>query len=559
MRAAIAVALLAASCGKDPVPAPAFTQAPAPIQAPAPAPAPEPVSNPPLAPRPADEAGRLRGLLRLLEWGDPGMVEFAGETLSAFPDPKAAAEVLSAAGRENAKKNIGLVQNILSSIRDGHLGAPMAPFLVECSESGDPLVRRMAVLQYAQSVEGPDLALLARVGTTPWSQAAQAAFQALEIHRGPAAAAALREVFPKIGPGARPAAANALGRLGDPESIPLLRSLLEEGRETGDAGFSLRIGAAQGLARLGVEEGLSELRAYALALPLDQAAVPLDFPPAEWEGPEAVLSAAGDTLLKGRLLLQARRGSAAAAAAAVRVLTIRYAQDGEIAGAVAAAFDRPDADFVLVAEALDSFHAANPAAGTARALATLENPVEERRYGAALALARWKDPETIPALAARLKGDPVLAVRRKCCDALGVIGDPAGAPALVEFLAAETAPTPDRALVAMTARSNLRGAMADAAAEALAGLAGGKGSSAIRFNAALALGKARNSPKARAALEAMLRDPDPYLRTAAADALGSLGDAAARAALAAAYEAEADGDAASAQREAVLRLDLRNP
>jgi len=68
-----------------------------------------------------------------------------------------------------------------------------------------------------------------------------------------------------------------------------------------------------------------------------------------------------------------------------------------------------------VGEALDAFHGANPAAGTARALAVLEGPVEERRYGAALALARWKDPATVPAVAARVKSDPAMAVRRKCC------------------------------------------------------------------------------------------------------------------------------------------------
>ncbi len=554
MKAVLALALLAAACGPKPSPAPA--PAPAPVAAPLP---PGPIVKPPLPPRPEDEGARLRGLVRLLEWGDVSMVEFAGETLSAFPDPAAAAEVLAAAGRENFRKNTGLVQNILSSVRDARLGAPLAPFLLECFASTDPQVRRMAVLQYAQSVPGADPAVLARAAASSWHPEAQSALAALEVHRGPAAAAALRAEFPRISPSTPRAAPPPPGRLGARDPPPLRRPPLVAARAAGDDGFSLRIGAAQGLARLGEEDGRAALREHVLAQPLHQPAVPLDYPPEEWEGPEAVLSEAGDAVLKGRLLLQARRGAPAAAAPAVRLLSVRYPQDAEIAGAVAAAFDRPDADFVLVGEALDALHAANPAAGTARALATLEGPVEERRYGAALALARWKDPATIPALAARVKSDPVLAVRRKCCDTLGILGDPSAAPALVAFLADEKEATPDRALQAMTARGNLRGALADAAAEDLAGLAGGKASKAVRFNAALALGKARRSPRARPALEALLRDPDPALRTAAADALGSLGDPAARGALAAAYEAETDGDAASAQRDAVLRLDLRNP
>ena len=487
------------------------------------------------------------------------MVEFAGATLSAFPDPAAAAAAMAEAGRANLRKNTGYVLNILASVRDGRVGRPLAPFLRECFDSQDPQVRRMAVTEYAQSLDAPDLAAIAAGATAVLSPASLAALTALEMHRGPEAAAALRAVIPGMGPFARPAAANSLGRLGDPASIPLLREMLAEARAAKDGNDSLRVGAAQGLARLGDEEGMAELRALVQAFPLGRAAVPLDFPPELWEGPEAILSERSDGILKGRLLQQARQAPPLAAASAVRLLAARYPADQEIAAAQAFALDRADAEYNLVAEALDALRGANPAAAKARALAFLESPGEERRYGAALALGRWKDPSTIEALSARVKSDPAVSVRRKCCDALGLIADPAGAPALVGFLAAETAATPDRALEAMTARGNLHGALADAAAKDLAALVEGKGPAAVRFNAALALGQARGSPLARPALEALLGDPSPALRTAAADALGALGDRAAREPLVAAHGKEEDGDAAAAMRDAVLRLDLGNP
>jgi HEAT repeat protein len=272
-----------------------------------------------------------------------------------------------------------------------------------------------------------------------------------------------------------------------------------------------------------------------------------------------VLAAARDPTLRRRLLLQTKRGNPAAAAAAVRALSSVYPPDTEVAGAVAAAAERADADFTLVAECLDALRRANAADGMARALAALKSPVEERRYGAALALGRWKDPATVPALAERVRKDPAMAVRRKACDALGLIGDSSAAPALVEFLAGEPAPTPDRALQAMTAAGNLRGPVADAAADALVALLEPGASEAVRAYAARALGRARGSPAARPALTALLRDPSPAIRTAAADALGALGDRGARDDVAGAYAREADEGAASSERDAVLRLDLRNP
>jgi HEAT repeat protein len=506
-----------------------------------------------------DEAARLRGLVRLLEWGDAPLVDFAQEAIAAFPDPDAAAAALRTAGESGMRTNIALVNNVLGCVRGPALGGRLEGFLLRCFDVPDPQVRRVAVMEYAQSAAKPDLAAIGRCAMDPWAPTAQSAFRALEVLHDPAAAAKLRAVFPKVGPFCRASACDALGRLGGAESIPLLRAALAEARAKGEPETSLLVGAAQGLARMGEEEGLAELRRYVLALPLDRPAAPTDYAPEDWDGPEALLARARDAAFKGRLLLQARKADPLAAAAAVRVLSTLYPPDGEIAAAVGAAYERPDAELNLTAEGLDALRARNAVDGIARATAALESPVEERRYGAVLAMGRWKDPAIVPVLAACVGKDGAMAVRRKACDALGLIGDPAAAPALLEFLAGETAPTPDRALQAMTARANLRGPLADAAAEGLAKLASGKGSEAIRFNAAWALGQARKSPVARPTLEALLRDPSAAIRTAAADALGKLGDRAARDAVAGAYALETDDGAASAEMEAILRLDLRNP
>jgi HEAT repeat protein len=567
LRALLVLAFAAASCDGQaapppPPPPPPPPAPPPPAQvapAPAPAPAPPGVPKPGLPPRPKDEAERLRGLVRLLERGDAPLVEFAQEALAEFPDPDAAAAALREAGEGAMGRNLSFVQNILGAVRNEALGSRLEPFLLRCFEAPDPQVKRLALVQYAQSASKPDPAAIAKCATDGWAPVAMAAFRALEILKSPAASEALRAAFPRVGPFARAAACNALGRLGDREAIPILRAVLAEARAAGDRETSLRLGAAQGLARLGDEEGIRELRAWVTALPLERPAVPLDYGADEWEGPEAILAAARDPVLRARLVLQARQGSPDSAASAIRALAVHYPPDTEIAGALSAANDRADADFTLVAECLDALRRRNAADGKGRALAALESPLEERRYGAALALGRWGDPETVPALLARLKKDPAMAVRRKSCDALGRIGDPAAAPALVAFLAAEPEADPAAALQAMTAAGNLRGPLADAGAEALAALTAPGGKEAVRAYAARALGRARKSPAARPALVALLRDPSPAIRAAAADALGSLGDAAARNDLAGAYAREGDEGAWSAEMDAILRVDLRNP
>jgi hypothetical protein len=75
----------------------------------------------------------------------------------------------------------------------------------------------------------------------------------------------------------------------------------------------------------------------------------------------------------------------------------------------------------------------------------------------------------------------------------------------------------------------------------------------VRVSAALALGKSK-SPGARPALERALRDPHPAVRSAAAAALGMLGDAAALPALRAAAAREANAGVKSQMQQTIARL-----
>jgi HEAT repeat protein len=497
--------------------------------------------------------------VRLLEWGDADLVAFAQEVLSAHPDPAAVAAALGEAAERGLARNFLFLNNVLGAVGNGEVGRALEPLLRRCMEAEDPVTRERAIRAWSRSVAEPDPAVLAARAAVPWARTAFAAMAELELHRGPAAAEALRAVFPRVSPFARAGACNYLGRLGDPASIPLLESELEAADAPGGPGAPLRIGALQGLARLGSDRGIEGLRRWVEALPLEATSVDLEADRTRWDGPEAILASRKDAGLRTRLLRQARHGPAEAAAAAVALLAAAYLPDAEAVTAFREVLERPDADAILLAESLDGLGRAGAADAKAKALALLGAPAPERRYAAALALARWKDPSTGAALSARLPVEPDPGAGRKICDALGILGDPAAAPALVAYLASDPAPDPAGALQAWEASANLRGPLAVAAAPDLARLAREGRTPAVRFHAARALGRAAGAPEARPALEGLLRDGDPSIRTAAADGLGALGDAGARGALAQAYARETVETAQVAIRNAILRLDLGRP
>ncbi len=561
---AFAFALVGCDGGSAP-PAPPPGPGPGTAAAAEPAPPPSGPAAPrlPLPAAPRDGADRIAGLLHLLAWGDTALVEFAQRTLSAFPDEAAAAGALAEAGERNLRANPALVQNILGCVKHEALGRRLADFLRRCIAEGDPQVRRMAVAQWAESQEDPDREFLAGLVADSWGPVSQAALFGLRCHPGAASAAALRGVLSPARGGdrlplfTRASACAALGWLGDPGSIPFLRDAMEAARATGEAEFPVLLGAAQGLGRLGDAEGLSVLRGFVLALPLDRPAVPPDSDPSSSDGPEAVLAGAKDGALRDRLVRQAIQAAPAASAAAVRLLR-EYPAGPEALAAFRAAAERADWEPAL--EGLDALRAAGDPGALASTLAALVAPATDRRYAAALALGRFRDPASVKPLCGRLAAEPDSGVARKICDALGLVGDAAAAPALLAFLRSETAPSPEQALRAFEARSNLRGPLAAAAAAVLAALVESDATPrAVRFHAARALGQAPRGGGPRTALAALLRSPVPSLRTAAADALGDLGDPGARDALCQAYAREPDDGVAGAVRDAILRMDLRNP
>ena len=556
------VLLLAPAAGCDagggtaPPAAPGAGAGPAPV---APDPAVPAAPRPPLPARPRDEADRIRGLVGLLERGESGQVEFAQEHLAAHPDRDAVAAALTAAIEGALDRNFLLVNNALGSVGSPELARRMEPLLRRCMEADDPITRERALRAWARSATAPDPAIVAARARDRWARTALAALAELErLPDAAASAAALRSVLPGVSPFALGGACNYLGRIGDPASIPALEAERARAEAAGPAQSGVLAGALQGLGRLGHPPALDALRAGVAAAPFEAPAVDVEGDRAAWDGPEVVLAERKDSALRGRLLEQARRAPPGAAAAAVALLAARYLPDAGAAGAFRDAFERTDADAVLVAESLAALDASGAADARAKALSLLDSPSAERRYGAALVLGRWKDPAAVKPLADRLAREQDPSPGRKICDALGLVGDPAGAPALVAYLASEPSPDPASALLAWQAASNLRGPMAAAVAKDLAALVRGGRSRAIRFHAARALGRAAGSADARGPLEELLRDRDPALRASAADALGDLGDAAARDALAQAYARESDDESARAQRDAILRLDLGN-
>ncbi len=165
---------------------------------------------------------------------------------------------------------------------------------------------------------------------------------------------------------------------------------------------------------------------------------------------------------------------------------------------------------------------------------------------AAKALGMLRTEAAVAPLGARLRsGEPLAA--RSAAEALAAIGSPDALAALLAPLA-DAEMTPAR----HAAMAGLEAAGADAVAPLAAALTAR--SVALRANAAEMLGYLPANASTPALVLA-LGDVEPSVRAEAAWALGEIGTAEARSALAAAAQAEADATAKTAAESALARID----
>ena len=306
---------------------------------------------------------------------------------------------------------------------------------------------------------------------------------------------------PQSSSGARRAASEALGKLGDPTAIPPVAQTLTDPHAPAD----MRVAAASVLGRLG-----------------DPAALPaLVQVFADPQSPAAVRREAAYAL--GEL------GDSAVIPYFVQALANESCADGSW--------------WVCLAAAFNLGRLGDPAA-----LPALLRILTERnawlRVSAAGVFRRLGDPAALPALAQAL-ADPQspAAVRRLAASVLGRLGDPTAIPPLAQTLTDPHAPA----------------AMRRAVAEALGGRGDFDTKAAIAWSMPLPSAEALGRPGDPAAIPALIQalaDPDAAVRHAAAHALAWLGDPAAFPILA---HALADSDAGVRRDAAIALGDLGDP
>jgi HEAT repeat protein len=320
----------------------------------------------------------------------------------------------------------------------------------------------------------------------------------------------------------RRAAAEALGKLGDPQAVPPLIKAL------GDSDWDVRRAAAEALGKLGDPQAVPPLSVWAHA------------------GKDAArdaLQTLGHPMLD---LPQAVAQVAAQGAWGVLIRALTCTQVREVVVGLGAPAVPP-----LIQALGDSDRDVRCAA--AEALVKIGTPAvppliqalgdrsENVRAAAAEALGAIGDPQAVPPLIQAL-GDSDWDVRCAAAWALGKLGDPQAVPALIQALGDY-----DGRFTAAEALVRIGAPAVPALIQAL-----GDSNWAVRHAAAWALGKL-GDPQAVPPLIQALGDRSENVRAAAAEALGAIGDPQAVPALIKAL-GDSDWDVRCAAAEALGKL-----
>ncbi len=184
----------------------------------------------------------------------------------------------------------------------------------------------------------------------------------------------------------------------------------------------------------------------------------------------------------------------------------------------------------------------------------LGSPAGNDRLLAALILGAAKDPGALGDLVAATEREEDLAIRLKLANALSLLGLPECSPALARLLVSEPERDPPVAVIANQAGGML-GHLRTLAPEALETLtkAVSDGRESVRMNAALVLGRPGLPPEATRGVGALLGDESVHVRRAAAAAY-PLMDGAEPDALHTAYRREGDARLAREMERGIRRI-----
>ena len=452
-------------------------------------------------------AERTALCLRLLESGTTDEVKWASRQLGMIGE--AAVAPLSVAMNVNLEKNPALVRNILDVFAE-HLPGPGAVDAIAAVAGGPDGSLRLNVARAlgntgAEAAIAPLIALACDPGDF---RVSGAAIKGLANTPLDPTFAALAEVFP-----------HALNKATRAEAIAVLaRSLPGEAAEKliraqlQSPAVDLAILAAVALLDVDGETATAALHRRL------EAEVPLSL---EFRALEALAKRHDPFALERLLELTANPDAPWARPAVDPLAKFDDRRVDATLGRLALAADKG-----LAAVALSAY----VRRGSPEALDLLDETIRsedrDRRFIAALALARLPDEEFVERAAAAANAEADHAVRIKFLNALGILADPAGAPAALRAILEETEDTPTRAEVVLNGADALL-LMPELPEDVLVELAriAGEGSLAQRTQACRVLGRHGSGPAAGAAILGLLSCEYPDARMVAMAAWVAFADA----------------------------------